>query len=310
MAGGDRRESFDAIREEVVTLLRTIGLRLLGLLAFAPFALGVTAMPAQAAGCQFVLGFGSLDGMIPSIVGQCVEDERHNADNGDAFQHTSRGLLVWRKADNWTAFTDGFHTWVLGPVGLLERLNTQRFSFEANPEGFPVIFVPVPTSSPPSLSANGQNWTVSFERADATTFVREIDNDDDRDDQSAVQTITTSNEFLTVVIDLRNNQGASATVSPGDFSLTDSQGRAFSPVFDTVLLSPPAPQLVLHRLHPITVASGATVQLVLAFNVPANDSGLVLHLTNGNDVAVTANVVTIQTEPGRPRVHGGRDKGD
>lgn len=287
-------------------MLRTIGLRFLSLLALLPAALALTAMPARAGGCQFVLGFASVDGMIPTVVGRCLEDERHDTASGDAVQRTSGGLLVWRKADNWTAFTDGFRTWVLGPVGLLERLNTQRFSFEANPEGFPVLLVPVPTSSAPSLSANGQNWTVSFERADATTFVREIDNDKDADNQSAVRTITTSSEFLTVVIALRNNQSAAAAVSPGDFSLTDSQGRSFSPVFDTVLLSPPAPRLVLHRLHAITVASGATVQLVLAFDVPVSDTGMVLRLANGNDVAVTANAVTIQAQAGQGTGLGGQ----
>jgi len=48
-------------------------------------------------------------------------------------------LLVWRKLDNWTTFTDGFHTWVNGPYGLQERLNDQRFGWEANPDGLPVV---------------------------------------------------------------------------------------------------------------------------------------------------------------------------
>ncbi|HVA23549.1 MAG TPA: hypothetical protein VMW62_04075, partial [Chloroflexota bacterium] len=45
-------------------------------------------------------------------------------------QHTTGGLLAWRKSDNWTAFTDGYHTWVNGPMGIQERLNTDRFPFE------------------------------------------------------------------------------------------------------------------------------------------------------------------------------------
>src|SRR5439155_10452091 len=39
-------------------------------------------------------------------------------------------LLVWRKADNFTAFTDGYRTWVQGPFGLQKRLNTERFAWE------------------------------------------------------------------------------------------------------------------------------------------------------------------------------------
>jgi uncharacterized protein YkwD len=94
--------------------------------------------PSTTAGCRFVLGFATMAGSVPQAVGQCTDEESHNPTNGDALQHTSGGLLVWRKADNWTAFTDGFHTWVNGPNGVQERLNTQRFTFEANPGGLPL----------------------------------------------------------------------------------------------------------------------------------------------------------------------------
>ncbi len=92
--------------------------------------------PAHAASCQFVLGFQALHDLIPSTIGDCLVDEHHNADNGDGLQETTGpngggGLLVWRKADNWTAFTDGYRTWVNGPFGLRERFNTQCFSWEA-----------------------------------------------------------------------------------------------------------------------------------------------------------------------------------
>jgi hypothetical protein len=51
------------------------------------------------------------------------------------------GLLVWRKADNWTAFTDGYRTWINGPAGIQQRLNTQRFSWEPNPDNLPAELV-------------------------------------------------------------------------------------------------------------------------------------------------------------------------
>jgi hypothetical protein len=38
--------------------------------------------------------------------------------------------MVWRKADNWTAFTDGSTTWISGPNGVQERGNDQRFPWE------------------------------------------------------------------------------------------------------------------------------------------------------------------------------------
>jgi len=89
--------------------------------------------------CQFVLGFKTLHDAIPAVVGACADDEQHIPTNGDALQHTAHGLLVWRKADNFTAFTDGYHTWVNGPNGVRERLNDQRFPWEANPTRLPVI---------------------------------------------------------------------------------------------------------------------------------------------------------------------------
>ena len=66
------------------------------------------------------------------MVGQCTGDESHAA-NGDALQTTTGGLLVWRKADNWTAFTDGATTWINGPAGIQSRPNNQRFPWETAP---------------------------------------------------------------------------------------------------------------------------------------------------------------------------------
>jgi hypothetical protein len=80
--------------------------------------------------CTFELGFRVLHDLIPNVVGACVTNEQHNAENGDGLQFTTNGLLVWRKADNWTAFTDGYRTWINGPLGLQSRLNTERFSWE------------------------------------------------------------------------------------------------------------------------------------------------------------------------------------
>lgn len=106
------------------------------LLALAPL---VTASASVAAtDCQFILGFATLKALLdaaegPDKVGQCLEDQRFNPANGDALQQTTGGLLVWRKLDNWTAFTDGYRTWINGPDGLQAQLNTERFSWEPVP---------------------------------------------------------------------------------------------------------------------------------------------------------------------------------
>ena len=96
-------------------------------------ALLVLALPAQvsAAGCQFVLGFQTLHDLAPDDVGDCIEDQSF-VTNGDAQQRTTKGVMVWRKADNWTAFTNGYQTWLNGPDGLAPRLNTERFEWEAD----------------------------------------------------------------------------------------------------------------------------------------------------------------------------------
>jgi len=78
---------------------------------------------------EFRLGFKTLADLIPGVVGQPLENEHWGA-NGDSLQQTTTGLMVWRKADNWTAFTDGATTWINGPNGLQSRPNDERFPWE------------------------------------------------------------------------------------------------------------------------------------------------------------------------------------
>jgi hypothetical protein len=98
--------------------------------------------------CRFVLGFANLRDLVGAdVVGTCLEDEHFNLENGNAEQRTSGGMLVWRKIDNFTAFTDGGTTWVNGPNGLQSRLNGERFSWESDP-------VTPARSAPPSTNAS------------------------------------------------------------------------------------------------------------------------------------------------------------
>lgn len=96
------------------------------------------SVPSASAPCHFQLGFAALQALLPSIVGACLDDEIYSA-NDDSVQHTTNGLLVWRKAENGTAFTDGYYTWANGPNGLQVRWNSERFSWEGNPTGLPVV---------------------------------------------------------------------------------------------------------------------------------------------------------------------------
>ena len=106
----------------------------------------LTLASAVAADCEFVLGFKALRDLIGhEIVGECLENE-HFSENGDSTQATTGGLLVWRNADNHTAFTDGHHAWINGPNGLQKRLNSERFPWE--PDYAPGGGISTPTATP------------------------------------------------------------------------------------------------------------------------------------------------------------------
>ncbi|MCY4114092.1 MAG: hypothetical protein OXG33_09180 [Chloroflexi bacterium] len=101
------------------------------LLAVALIALLFSFQPVVAQDCSFQLGFKALRDLIPDVVGDCLEDERHDPETGTTRQSTSNGELIWRKSDNWTGFTDGSRTWINGPEGLQQRPNSERFDWES-----------------------------------------------------------------------------------------------------------------------------------------------------------------------------------
>ncbi|HLY67620.1 MAG TPA: hypothetical protein VKU60_18930 [Chloroflexota bacterium] len=109
--------------------------------------------------CSFVLGFASLASAL-SQVGTCLDNQAFTP-TGDATQHTTGGLLVWRKADNWTAFSDGYHTWVNGPNGIQQRLNSERFPWEKDTPAASAVATgnqatpPSPAYTPPTAASMG-----------------------------------------------------------------------------------------------------------------------------------------------------------
>jgi len=139
------------------------------MMALAALTPAVDAAPLeQAASCRFVLGFKTLHDLIPSIVGACVDNESHTA-NGDAVQHTTNGLLVWRKMDNYTAFTNGYRTWINGPFGLQERLNSSRFPWEkrASVAATAVVHFVPPASASHQTSGSCFASSIAATRTDA-----------------------------------------------------------------------------------------------------------------------------------------------
>jgi hypothetical protein len=107
----------------------TLTLILASVVASATF-LVATAVAVANPAPEFTLGFKALADQLPGIVGDPVGSE-YITQEGDSIQQTTHGLLVWRKADNLTAFTNGAMTWVSGPEGVQARSNSERFSWEA-----------------------------------------------------------------------------------------------------------------------------------------------------------------------------------
>ena len=64
-------------------------------------------MPRKAGMARLSAGFAALHDQILETVGEWRENEYFNLASGNAEQRTTGASLVWRKVDNWTAFTDG-----------------------------------------------------------------------------------------------------------------------------------------------------------------------------------------------------------
>lgn len=122
--------------------MKRLFLSLLAVTASCTLLVGAVYAQAEP---EFNLGFKALADQIPSVAGNPLEDE-HYGPNGDSLQQTTTGLMVWRKADNWTAFTNGDRTWVNGPDGVQDRPNSERFSWEADK-------APAPAPDQPSAAA-------------------------------------------------------------------------------------------------------------------------------------------------------------
>lgn len=89
--------------------------------------------PAPAQNCQYVFGFDDMQKLAgKDRVGDCVEDERHIAGNGNSEQRTTKGLLVLSALDNRVRFISNDRTWLNGPSGLVDRPNDQRLDWEGD----------------------------------------------------------------------------------------------------------------------------------------------------------------------------------
>ncbi len=75
---------------------------------------------------RFVLGFAELKRDVGDAMGDPMECEHVNPDNGDSLQQTTTGLAVFRKRDGLVAFTDGWHHWARTSSGIVTWTGDQE----------------------------------------------------------------------------------------------------------------------------------------------------------------------------------------
>ena len=233
----------------------------------------IGASTAVAADCQFVLGFNTLRNLIGhDIVGECLENEHYN-EISDSVQQTTGGLMVWRKADNWTAFTDGYRTWVNGPNGLQQRLNTERFEWEADYAPGGGIATPTPVVAPTGSSIDDpigsdglliavgkELMAVALTIPDGWSWVLASNqfNDPPR----------SGNRYFIIGVTVSNKGSSSITVDANDFKLVGDR-RVLYDQFDEGC------GVVEQELDVELFPDGTDTGLV-CFELPQDEGGLIL----------------------------------
>jgi zinc/manganese transport system substrate-binding protein len=181
----------------------------------------VSSSPAFAQGtCQLTGGFALLQSQIPDRVGACQGDVISRVELGEATQPTTNGRLIFHTVDNVVSFSDSAHTWVLDPQGQVQmRTLNERFPFEFNGDGFPLVGEPGPQVNGPCPAAATavlavENFYASLvnqiggQCVSTTTILSDPDAD--------------PHEFQPAASDVRSYQGAQLVVEDGlgydDFS--------------------------------------------------------------------------------------------
>ena len=89
--------------------------------------------------------------------------------------------------------------------------------------------------------------------------------------------------FQRIFFRIQNRQKKSDTISASEFTLTDAQGRTYSTDFQVRQVQPGGTSAAYDGVN---IVPGATVALIVAFDVAPDATGLVLHMRGGNDVKV------------------------
>ena len=154
-----------------------IGLMLAaGILAFS----GVAAAAAYCAPGQepdYVLGFAFMKTQLGDVMGEPLECEHANPENGDTLQQTSTGLAFYRKSTNTPTFTDGWRHWGWTARGLVfwtgDSIDPPDEAQSA-PEQGPAEPTPTPTPAPSAPTTNFYGFPCEVESNPRPVFTAEV----------------------------------------------------------------------------------------------------------------------------------------
>jgi hypothetical protein len=106
---------------------KAASIRVIGVVAaIVFFALTAATASAAAPYCppdqdpEFVLGFAFMKSQLGDVMGEPLECEHPNPENGDTLQQTTTGLAFYRKATNTPTFTDGWNHWAWTADGMVQ----------------------------------------------------------------------------------------------------------------------------------------------------------------------------------------------
>lgn len=114
---------------------------------------------------QFQAGFAALKARLGPTMGEPIECEHANSDNGDTLQETTTGLAFYRRATNTPTFTDGFRHWALTSAGLVY--------WEGSSIDPPVAAAPPSPPSPPAAPTTDLRGFVNSVAGQVDTYWRE-----------------------------------------------------------------------------------------------------------------------------------------
>ena len=109
----------------------------------APLALAAPTAPfcAEGQAPHFAFGFADLKVAVGAPMGDPVECEHPNSENGDTLQQTTTGLAMYRQSTNTSEFTDGWNHWALTRGGLVAWSGSDA---------------PAPSAEPPTTAPSAQ----------------------------------------------------------------------------------------------------------------------------------------------------------